>query len=151
MKTKLQELQNIVVVATKDVVDIEAVPNRILDILSKSQVLIGTKTGSMIPLFRHGEGTQSLAVLMLFSAFLENQGNEATILALEEPEAHLHPSAVRILWRIVQTYAHQRIISSHSGELLSEIDIHLMWVCWRRLPMLWGFLGTMLVMMTIIV
>ncbi|MCY4000159.1 MAG: DUF2813 domain-containing protein [Bacteroidetes bacterium] len=124
VKTKLQELQKIVLVASQDVVDIEAVPNRTLDILSKSQVLIGTKTGSMIPLFRHGEGTQSLAVLMLFSAFLETQDQDATILALEEPEAHLHPSAVRILWRIVQTFAHQRIISTHSGELLSEVDIH---------------------------
>jgi putative ATP-dependent endonuclease of OLD family len=46
------------------------------------------------------------------------------IVALEEPEAHLHPSAVRALWHIIDGIAGQKLISTHSGDLLSEIDIH---------------------------
>ncbi|WP_420439515.1 AAA family ATPase [Candidatus Palauibacter sp.] len=61
--------------------------------LARAQVQLGTTTGAKIPLVRHGEGTQSLAVLMLFSAFREVTQEGAAVLALEEPEAHLHPSA----------------------------------------------------------
>lgn len=123
VQNRLHELQHLVLLASEEVVSIEAVPNRMRDILSRAQVQIGAKTGAMIPLARHGEGTQSLAVLMLFSAFLESQGKGAAILALEEPEAHLHPSAIHVLWKVLRTYASQRLISTHSGELVAEVDI----------------------------
>ena len=61
---------------------------------------------------------------MLFSAFLDSWPSGAPIVALEEPEAHLHPSAVRALWGVVGDIAGQKLISTHSGDLLSEVDIH---------------------------
>ena len=91
--------------------------------LAKAQVQLGTTTGAKIPLGRHGEGTQSLAVLMLFSAFLEARQDGAAVLALEEPEAHLHPSAIRALWTLVRDFTGQKLISTHSGELLADTDI----------------------------
>jgi len=60
---------------------------------------------------------------MLFSAFLEAQTEGAAVLALEEPEAHLHPSAIRALWELVRGFSGQKLISTHSGELLAETDI----------------------------
>ena len=45
------------------------------------------------------------------------------MLALEEPEAHLHPSAIRALWELVQGFTGQKLISTHSGELLAETEI----------------------------
>ena len=93
------------------------------DMLARAQVQLGTTTGAKIPLSRHGEGTQSLAVLMLFSAFLEAQAEGAPVLALEEPEAHLHPSAIRALWELVRGFAGQKLISTHSGEFLAATDI----------------------------
>lgn len=110
--------------ASGDVVSIEAVPGRMFDMLAKAQINLGTSTGAKVPVGRHGEGTQSLAVLMLFSAFLEAWPRGAPIVALEEPEAHLHPSAVLALWGIVSGIAGQKLISTHSGDLLSDIDIH---------------------------
>jgi len=107
-----------------EAVSIEAVPSRMFDMLSKAQVQLGTTTGAKIPLGRHGEGTQSLAVLMLFSAFLEAQTEGVAVLALEEPEAHLHPSAIRALWELVRGFSGQKLISTHSGELLAETDIY---------------------------
>ena len=80
-------------------------------------------TGAKIPVERHGEGTQSLAVLMLFSAFLKLSLDRSPIVALEEPEAHLHPSAVRALWHLVRDFSGQKLISTHSGDLLAGIDI----------------------------
>lgn len=123
-KKQLKRLQDIVPMASGDVVSIEAVPGRLFDMLAKAQLNLGTSTGAKVPVSRHGEGTQSLAVLMLFSAFLAAGPSGTPIVALEEPEAHLHPSAVRALWRLVEGIAGQKIISTHSGDLLSEIDIH---------------------------
>ena len=74
-----------------------------------------------------GEGTQSLAVLLLFGAFLRSQLSNLDsiaepITALEEPEAHLHPSAIRSLMTIVNDLPGQKLLSSHSGDLLSSVD-----------------------------
>jgi putative ATP-dependent endonuclease of OLD family len=104
-----------------DLVSIDAVPGRLFDMLAKAQVSLSAGTGAKIPVGRHGEGTQSLAVLTLFNAFLQawNRGNP--IVALEEPEAHLHPSAVRSLWQLIERIPGQKIISTHSGDLLSEV------------------------------
>jgi putative ATP-dependent endonuclease of OLD family len=59
---------------------------------------------------------------MLFKAYLMAQKNGSPlIIALEEPEAHLHPSAIRSLWKIIKTLPGQKIISTHSGDILSEV------------------------------
>ena len=119
----LRRVQSVVPLAAGEAVSIEAVPSRMFDMLAKAQVQLGTTTGAKIPLGRHGEGTQSLAVLMLFSAFLEAQTEGAAVLALEEPEAHLHPSAIRALWELVRDFAGQKLISTHSGELLAGTNV----------------------------
>ena len=124
VQNQLRELQNLVLVAGGEAVSIDAVPSRMFDTLSRAQVQIGAITGAKIPLIRHGEGTQSIAVLMLFTAFLESQSVRNVILALEEPEAHLHPSAIHVLWNVIQRFASQRLITTHSGELLAEVDVH---------------------------
>ena len=120
----LRQVQDVVPLGGGDVVSIEAVPGRMFDLLAKAQIHLGTTTGAKIPVGHHGEGTQSLAVLMLFSAFLEAWPSGAPIVALEEPEAHLHPSAVRALWHIVCEFSGQKLISTHSGDLLAETDVH---------------------------
>jgi putative ATP-dependent endonuclease of OLD family len=120
----LEQVQEVVPLASGDVVSIEAVPGRMFDMLAKAQIHLGTSTGAKIPIGRHGEGTQSLAVMMLFSAFLDAWSSGSPIVALEEPEAHLHPSAVRALWHIVCDFTGQKLISTHSGDLLAEADVH---------------------------
>ncbi len=120
---RLGNVQDVVPMAGGDVVSIEAVPGRMFDMLAKAQVHLGAPTGAKIPVGKHGEGTQSLAVLMLFSAFLNTRPGGSPVVALEEPEAHLHPSAVRALWDILGVIGGQKIISTHSGDLLSEVDV----------------------------
>ncbi len=119
----LRRIQSVVPLASGEAVAIEAVPNRMFDMLAKARVHVGASSGAKIPLDRHGEGTQSLAVLMLFSAFLDSQSEGAAVLALEEPEAHLHPSAIRALGALLGDFSGQKLISTHSGELLAETDV----------------------------
>ena len=45
------------------------------------------------------------------------------ILALEEPEAHLHPSAIRSLGSFLETMTGQILVSSHSGDLISGVPL----------------------------
>lgn len=123
-RDRLGKVQDVVPMAGGDVVSIEAVPGRMFDMLAKAQIHLGGSTGAKVPVGRHGEGTQSLAVLMLFSAFLDAWPNGTPVVALEEPEAHLHPSAVRALWDILGVIGGQKLISTHSGDLLSEVDVH---------------------------
>ena len=43
------------------------------------------------------------------------------MLALEEPEAHLHPSATKSFARRLRRLQARKLVSTHSGDLLSEI------------------------------
>ena len=119
---KLNEIKEVVSMAGGDnLVSIDAVPGRLFDMLAKAQVNLNAGTGAKIPVGRHGEGTQSLAVLTLFNAFLQAWNSGTAIVAMEEPEAHLHPSAVRALWKLIERIPGQKIISTHSGDFLSEV------------------------------
>ena len=112
-----------------DPVVLEAIPTRVFDMVGKIQVYLKSSQGAKLPLHRHGEGTQSLAVLMLFQAFAAANLAEAyapkstPILALEEPEAHLHPSAIRSLGSFLETMVGQILVSSHSGDLVSRVPL----------------------------
>ncbi|HOV82774.1 MAG TPA: DUF2813 domain-containing protein [Methanothrix sp.] len=95
-----------------------------------SQVNILTTENAKIPLQQHGEGTQSLSVLLLFNAYLNSRLKKDVdklaepIIAIEEPEAHLHPGAVRSLWKLLNGLPGQKIISTHSGDIISEVPVN---------------------------
>jgi len=131
VREHLGKVQELVALGGQDVVSVDAVPARVFDMLNRTQVSIASATGARLPIGRHGEGTQSLTVLMLFDAFLKSelarkQGvkQPKPIVALEEPEAHLHPNAVRALWKTIQDIDGQKLVATHSGDLLSEVDVH---------------------------
>jgi putative ATP-dependent endonuclease of OLD family len=133
----LAKAQKLVRLSAKDTVSIEALPTRVWEMLSRAQVNVAGITGANLPLSRHGAGTQSLSVIFLFQAFLEaGLGGvdplSAPILEIEEPEAHLHPSAVRVLWKSLEGIKGQKIIASHSGELLSEAPLPSLRRLYRR-------------------
>lgn len=127
----LTEVQRITGFVTNVSASIQALPLKPWELMSKSQVVMKSH-GSEIdfPLSRHGEGTQSLAVLFLFQAYLNvllkptfHPETEA-ILALEEPEAHLHPQATRAFAANLEKISGQKIISSHSPYFIQEIPFH---------------------------
>ena len=126
---KIADAGRLVSLDATDPVALEAIPTRVFDMVGKIQVHLKSSQGAKLPLHRHGEGTQSLAVLMLFQAFAaanlaETYAPESEpILALEEPEAHLHPSAIRSLGSFLETLSGQILVSSHSGDLISRVPV----------------------------
>jgi putative ATP-dependent endonuclease of OLD family len=126
---KIADAGRLVPLDSTDPVVLEAIPTRVFDMVGKIQVHLKSSYGAKLPLQRHGEGTQSLAVLMLFQAFAAANLTEAyapestPILALEEPEAHLHPSAIRSLGSFLKTMAGQIVVTSHSGDLISRVPV----------------------------
>ena len=129
IKNQLDKTSKIVPLASDDPIGIEAIPGKLFDILSRAQVMLGASTGVHLPIGRHGEGTQSLAVICLFDAFLQDKlGTSYTedstpILALEEPEAHLHPAAIRSIANLLGDLKGQKVIATHSGDLVSGFSL----------------------------
>ena len=103
--------------------------NALPDLLTSTQVNVCGVTGASIPLPRHGAGTQSLSVLFLFQAYLtamlqqQYSALSTPLLALEEPEAHLHPFATRSLWSTLVAIPGQKIVASHSGDLVAKAPL----------------------------
>jgi putative ATP-dependent endonuclease of OLD family len=130
IKERLKKTRDLVPLGGTEPVHIEALPGRVFELLNRTQVMLTAHSEANIPLANHGEGTQSLAVLFLFDAFLKSQLKEEfdeeadPILALEEPEAHLHPSAIRTLGTLLQELHGQKIIATHSGDLLASTPLY---------------------------
>lgn len=129
VKARLEKTASIVSIQATNAVSIEAVPARARDLLSRSQVSVSGRSGARLPMARHGAGTQSLSVLFLFEAFLSSMLEDThgigsvPIVALEEPEAHLHPSAARTLWTAISAMPGQKIVATHSGDLLAKVPL----------------------------
>lgn len=70
-----------------------------------------------------------MSVLLLFSAYLKTRlqadvdKQAEPIIAIEEPEAHLHPNAVRAVWHLIKGLPGQKIVATHSGDILSEVPV----------------------------
>ncbi len=126
---KIADAGRLVPLDAADPVVLEAIPTRVFDMVGKIQVHLKSIYGAKLPLHRHGEGTQSLAVLMLFQAFVATNLAESyapesmPLLALEEPEAHLHPSAIRSLGSFLEKMTGQILVTSHSGDLVSRVPV----------------------------
>ena len=79
----------------------------------------------------HGMGTRSWSSLLTLKAFIsslikkiQEQNNVFfPILAIEEPEAHLHPNAQKQLYRQIDDIEGQKIISTHSPYVAAKAEI----------------------------
>ena len=127
---RLKEIQAVVAHGAAADVSIRALPMKVWELLARSEIVIKGATGApWLPLNRHGQGVKSLSVIYLFKAFVERLLKETysehsePILALEEPEVHLHPQAVRALWSQIDAMPGQKIIASHSPYFIQYVPI----------------------------
>ena len=109
-------------------VDLRLLPLKSWDLLSKAEIILRNEPDwPWLPLQRHGQGVQSLSVIFLFQAFVEHllkelyQADSAPVLALEEPETHLHPQAARSLWTHIQALPGQKIITTHCPYFVQHV------------------------------
>jgi putative ATP-dependent endonuclease of OLD family len=79
----------------------------------------------------HGMGTRSWASLLVLKAFVQIIAEECKrttaafqpILALEEPEAHLHPNAQKQIMEQIQGFPGQIIVSTHSPYVVAQSNL----------------------------
>ena len=108
--------------------DLRMVPLKMWDLLSKAEIILRNEPDSpWLPLLRQGQGIQSLSVIFLFQAFVEHlvrelyEQDSEPVLALEEPETHLHPQAARTLWNHIQALPGQKVATTHSPYFVQHV------------------------------
>ena len=89
----------------------------------RSGISFFVNDGTVTNLSYKGEGIKSLITL----ALLDNSINKdvTRIVAIEEPESHLHPEAVHQIHNVIQSIAenNQVIITTHNGIFVNRMDI----------------------------
>lgn len=128
VKTSLENIHKIMALEAGEKTSIQALPMQPWELMSKSRVVIrGHGSEIDFPISSHGQGMQSLAVLFLFQAYIDVllkptfEPETEAILALEEPETHLHPQATRALATMIGEVKSQKIVSTHSPYFIQEI------------------------------
>lgn len=126
---EVNRITELVAVGKTDSVSVDTAQADVYKALRYAEINLLTDSNAKIPIRSHGEGTQSLSVLLLFSAYLKTRLKAdidklaEPIIAIEEPEAHLHPSSVRSLWELINDLPGQKIIATHSGDIISEVPV----------------------------
>jgi len=76
-----------------------------------------------------GSGSHNLALLLVLGSLLDVKGAEAIaagaqpIIAIEEPEAHLHPILLASTWDVIERLRAQTLVTTNSGELLASVPM----------------------------
>jgi putative ATP-dependent endonuclease of OLD family len=130
LRDSLRSIQG-VVSADSEGINVSPVARRFQDLSRGVDVSFSTAGAQPFPLARHGMGTRSLASLLVFRAFTawkaktagDNDDKLHSILALEEPESHLHPQAQRSLFGQIKGIPGQRIVSTHSPYFAAQAGL----------------------------
>lgn len=128
--SSLNEIDKVLDFKNEGSVSVNALPMKSWDLMSKAQVTLKNRENLNLPLERYGQGTQSMAVILLYEAYINillkktyNKFSQA-ILTLEEPETHLHPQAVRAFEKQLRSIDSQKIITTHSPYFVQNVSIY---------------------------
>ena len=87
------------------------------DVLSGVRLQI-TKGGAPRGLSEQSDGIRALYAIALYD--LTNGG--ANLVAIDEPEVHLHPTSQRSLARLLRSTSNQKILATHSPDIVSAFE-----------------------------
>lgn len=131
LKTTLEELSK-TVNSQGTGVEISPINKKIRDIGRNLNINFRDTNKESLPLDYHGMGTRSWASVLTLTSFIswnENAKNKNIkdpffpIVALEEPESHLHPNAQRHLFKQLNSIKGQKIISTHSPFVAAQSNL----------------------------
>lgn len=94
--------------------------------LRKSATII-VDDGTPTDLEHKGDGVQSLAALALMRHASETTSKgKSFVIAIEEPESHLHPNAMHVLKKVINELSakYQVVITTHSPLFVDRNNIH---------------------------
>jgi hypothetical protein len=103
--------------------DFSAFPDDLAQALRQAEMRLTTPGQPLArPITDHSIGTQSVAMFALFSAYAATVGERVVAIAVDEPEAHLHPHATRAVVRAISRIDRQVLISTHSTSVTDASD-----------------------------
>src|SRR5579862_7199376 len=97
---------------------------RALALRRSSRIIVDD--GTPTDLEHKGDGVQSLAALALMRHASEiGSKGKSFVIAIEEPESHLHPSAIHVLRKVINELAqkYQVVITTHSPLFVDRLNI----------------------------
>ena len=79
--------------------------------------------GTPTPIQQKGDGIKSLTALAMLN--ISNQTNRVSVIAIEEPESHLHPESAHQLYETIQALSenHQVVLTTHSPLFVNRNNI----------------------------
>ncbi|MCI0471748.1 MAG: AAA family ATPase [Candidatus Aminicenantes bacterium] len=131
LKKRLEQLNNTISNNRKGV-EITPFTKKLRDVNKGLNIHFQDNESESFPIEYHGLGTRSWASLLTFNAFIswrlkkaweENDSPFHPVLALEEPEAHLHPDAQRHIYSQLKQTEGQKIISTHSPFIAGQCKL----------------------------
>lgn len=87
------------------------------DLLNNIRLQIEGRSGAARQATEQSDGTKALIAFSIFSLL-----NSGGMIAIDEPETHLHPAAQRNLIRILKSSGRQLVIATHSGVVAGEFE-----------------------------
>lgn len=89
----------------------------------RSQCRVEIDDGTPTLLEYKGDGVKSLAALSLLKD--KNKSAGASIIAIEEPESHLHPGAMHSLYQVIETLSHdnQVVLTTHCPLFVDRANV----------------------------
>ena len=129
IKTTLKELDT-AMDSHSEGIEITPFTKKLRD-LSKGLSIYYTDQKDSFSMEYHGMGTRSWSSLLTLKSFITLLNSNAEkddspffpILAIEEPEAHLHPNAQKKLYGQINGIVGQKIISTHSPYIAAAADL----------------------------
>ena len=112
-------------------ISISPFPKKIRDLSKHFSVYFGKKDKPDFSMEYHGMGTRSWASILTALAFIKSRLKKHEkeeepffpLFAAEEPEAHLHPSAQKTLYRQIEGFEGQAVITTHSPYFAATANI----------------------------